>query len=71
MKYMQHNRATLAIVASAAAAQIALLVLLVPRFGATGAAMAFAISMSGTYGVFSRMAHRELVRMSSASAQLD
>jgi len=37
-----------------------LLLLLVPRLGATGVAIAYAVSMCGMYGVFAWMAHREL-----------
>ena len=45
------------------ALQVLLLVLLVPRFGATGAAVAYAASMCGMYGAFALMAHRELVQL--------
>ncbi len=65
LKYMRHNRSTLGIVASAAAAQLLMLVWLVPRFGAVGAATAYAVSMCGMYGIFARMAHRELLQLSS------
>jgi O-antigen/teichoic acid export membrane protein len=61
LKYMRHNRATLGIVAGSAAIQVFLLVLLVPRFAATGAAFAYTVSTCGMYWVFARMAHRELV----------
>jgi O-antigen/teichoic acid export membrane protein len=61
LKYRQRNRGTYVTVASAAAAQGLLLLLLVPRLGATGAAIAYAISMCGMYSVFAWMAHRELV----------
>jgi len=60
LKYRRRNRTTYLTVACAAAAQGMLLLLLVPRLGATGAAIAYAISMSGMYGVFALMAHREL-----------
>jgi len=60
LKYRRRNRATYVTVACAAAAQGMLLLLLVPRLGATGAAIAYAISMCGMYGVFAWMAHREL-----------
>ncbi len=68
LKYMRHNRTTLRTVATAAATQILLLVLLVPRFGATGAAGAYAVSMCGMYAFFSRMAHRELIRLRDGDA---
>jgi len=60
LKYRRRNRATYATVACAAAAQGMLLLLLVPRLGATGAAIAYAMSMCGMYGAFAWMAHREL-----------
>ncbi len=47
--------------ASAAAVQILLLLALVPRFGATGAAVAYAVSMCGMYGVLALLVHRELL----------
>jgi len=65
LKYMGHNRTMRRIVAGAAALQLILLVLLVPRFAATGAACAYLVSMSGMFLVCSRMAHRELVRLRS------
>jgi O-antigen/teichoic acid export membrane protein len=37
-----------------------LLLLLVPRLGATGAAIAYAVSMCSMYGAFAWMALREL-----------
>jgi O-antigen/teichoic acid export membrane protein len=61
LKYMGHNRTMRNIVVGAAAVQIVLLIVLVPRFAATGAAIAYAVSMSGMYLVSSRIAHRELV----------
>jgi len=60
LKYRRRNRATYVTVACAAAAQGMLLLLLVPRLGATGAAIAYAISMCGMYGAFAWMALREL-----------
>jgi len=65
LKYMGHNRTMRRIVAGAAAIQLILLVLLVPRFAATGAAFAYLVSMSGMYLVSSRMAHRELANLRS------
>ena len=58
----------LRIVVGAAAIQVTLLVLLVPRFAATGAAFAYAVSMCGMYLVFSQMAYRELVKLRSGGA---
>jgi O-antigen/teichoic acid export membrane protein len=37
--------------------------LLVPRFGATGAAAAYAVSMCSMYGVFAWMANREVMTL--------
>ena len=41
-------------------AQGILLLLLIPRLGATGAAIAYSVSMCGMYGAFAWMALREL-----------
>jgi O-antigen/teichoic acid export membrane protein len=60
-KYVGHNRLTLGVVTGAAAIQVLLLALLVPRFAATGAALAYAVSMCGMYLVLARISHRELV----------
>ena len=65
LKYMGHNRSVLQIVVAAAAIQVILLVLLVPRFAAIGAAIAYSVSMCGMYLVSSRLAHRELVMLRS------
>jgi O-antigen/teichoic acid export membrane protein len=67
LKYRKHNRATLRAVAVAAATQVVLLALLVPRFAAMGAAIAYTVSMCGMYGTLARMAHRELVRLKAHS----
>jgi O-antigen/teichoic acid export membrane protein len=63
LKYMGHNRTILKTMAGAAAIQVLLLVLLVPRFAATGGAFAYAVSMGGMQLVFARKAHRELVQL--------
>ena len=63
LKFRQRNRSTYAAVGSAAAAQEVLLLWLVPARGATGAALAYAVSMCGMYGAFARMAHRELLQI--------
>ena len=62
LKFRQHNRSTYATVGSAAAVQGVLLLWLVPVHGATGAALAYAVSMCGMYGAFAWMAHRELLQ---------
>jgi O-antigen/teichoic acid export membrane protein len=68
MKYQGHNRAMQRIVVGAAAVQAILLALLVPSYAATGAALAYTISMCGMYLAFSLMAHRELVVLKSGGA---
>jgi O-antigen/teichoic acid export membrane protein len=62
LKYMGHNRFIFKTMAGAAVIQVLLLVLLVPRFAATGGAIAYAVSMCGMYLVFARMARSELVQ---------
>jgi O-antigen/teichoic acid export membrane protein len=60
---MGHNRTILKTMTGAAAIQVLLLVLLVPRFAATGGAVAYAASMGGMQLVFAWIAHRELVQL--------
>jgi O-antigen/teichoic acid export membrane protein len=60
LKFSRRNRATFVTVACGAAAQVLLLLLLVPRFGATGAAIAYAVSTIGMYGAFALMAHQAI-----------
>jgi O-antigen/teichoic acid export membrane protein len=62
LKFKRRNRATFITVACAVVAQILLLLLLVPEFGATGAAAAYAVSIIGAYGTFALIARRELTR---------
>ncbi len=66
LKYSGRNRTMRRIVIGAALIQVILLVLLVPRFAATGAAVAYTISMCGIYLVSAGMAHRELVMLKSS-----
>lgn len=66
LKYMGHNRAMLRTVVGATVIQIIMLVLLVPHLAATGAALAYAVSMAGMYLIFAGIAHRELVVLSSS-----
>jgi O-antigen/teichoic acid export membrane protein len=66
LKYMGHNRTIRRTMLGAAAMQVILLVLLVPEFAATGAAVAYTISMCGMYLVFTWMAHRELAILKSS-----
>lgn len=63
LKFQRRNAITYRVVSLAALAQILLLLLLVPRLGATGAALAYLLSMGGMYGSFALMAKRELVRL--------
>ena len=65
LKYMDRRRTTRNMVVGAAIVQIVLLIILVPRFAATGAAIAYAVSMSGMYIVSSWLARRELVALQS------
>lgn len=66
LKYQRRKQATYMTLTSAAAMQVLLLLMLVPRFGATGAAAASALSMCGMYGAFALMALRELQRFRAA-----
>lgn len=63
LKYMGHNRTILKTMVGAAVIQVLLLGLLVPRFAATGGALAYTVSMCGMFWIFARMAHRELVQL--------
>jgi len=65
LKYMGRRRTTRIMVIAAAFVQIVLLIILVPRFAATGAAIAYAVSMSGMYIVSSWLARRELIALQS------
>ena len=56
LKYRAQTSATYAIVAGAAVLELLLLALLVPRFGATGAALAYLTATAGLYGAFTRLA---------------
>ena len=68
LKYTGQNSTIRRTMLGAAAIQVVLLVLLVPQFAATGAAVAYTISMCGMYLVFSGMAHRELAKLKSGGA---
>lgn len=56
LKFRRQRRTTYAIVTVTAGVQLLLLVLLVPRWGATGAALAYAVSMTGLYAAFAWLA---------------
>lgn len=60
LKFQKRNQTTFLVVASAALGQVLLLVLLVPRFGTSGAALATALATVGMYGTFEFMASRGL-----------
>ena len=60
LKYRAQTSATYAIVAGAAVLELLLLALLVPRFGATGAALAYLTATAGLYGAFTRLARSPL-----------
>jgi O-antigen/teichoic acid export membrane protein len=68
LKYKGHKRTMQRAVVSATVIQIILLVLFVPSYAATGAALAYTISMSGMYLAIALMAHRELVILRSGGA---
>ena len=61
LKYRRREGALYWTVVIAALALVALLTVLVPRLGATGAAIAYAISMIGMYANFARLAKTELI----------
>ncbi|TCM16560.1 putative polysaccharide biosynthesis protein [Novosphingobium sp. PhB165] len=63
LKARQRNRPTYVIVTVAGFGQLLLLLTLVPRFGATGAALAHALATCGLYGVSALTAHRELIEV--------
>ena len=67
LKYMGHNRAIFTTMLGAVIFQIIMLFVLVPRFAATGGALAYALSMGGMYLIFARMAHNELLQMQQRS----
>jgi len=60
LKYRQRRAVLLGTMLAASACQLVLLVVLVPGLGATGAAIAFGLSIGGMYGVFAVIAWRDL-----------
>ncbi|KAB7647404.1 hypothetical protein [Polymorphobacter fuscus] len=58
LKFQRRNRAVYAVMGAAAAVQILLLLMLVPPLGATGAALAHAAAMAGSYLAFAALARR-------------
>ena len=67
LKFQKRDLATYVVVGAAALGQLVLLWTLVPPYGATGAAMAYGVSMCGMYGVFALLAHREVVTLRDAN----
>ncbi|GAA0650289.1 hypothetical protein GCM10009101_24940 [Brevundimonas lenta] len=63
LKIRQRRGVIYAAVAVAAAVQVVLLIVLIPPFGATGAALAYALCVGGMYGVLAVVAHREAMRL--------
>ncbi|WOX05042.1 lipopolysaccharide biosynthesis protein [Microbulbifer pacificus] len=60
LKHQKQNRIIFPALALAALLQALLLLIMVPRLGATGAAVAYMISMLGLYGYFSVASHRQV-----------
>ena len=58
LKFRGDGQSTYRILAAAAGAQLIALLLLVPSFGATGAALAYLITVVGMYAVFTALAWR-------------
>ncbi|MCX7304012.1 MAG: polysaccharide biosynthesis C-terminal domain-containing protein [Hyphomicrobiales bacterium] len=63
VKYTRDRRVALTVVAIAAALQLVLLLVLVPSFGAAGAALAYAASIVTMYGIYTVIAWRDLSRL--------
>lgn len=63
LKHQGENRVLFRTVAVAATLQVALLLLLVPGLGATGAAIAHALATTVMYGTLAWQAHRGLARL--------
>ena len=68
LKYTRQDRTIHSTLIVAGAGQIALLAILVPRHGATGAAVAHATSMIGMYVTFAALAWRDLRGRARAKA---
>ena len=56
LKFQGRNGVVFAVIGAAAAVQLALLILLIPRLGATGAALAYALPTVASYAVLARLA---------------
>jgi len=66
LKHRGENQLLFRNVVFAVALQIVLLVVLVPRLGTTGAAIAYAIATGALYGNLARLARRDLRTLQSA-----
>lgn len=60
LKFRDRNRVLFRTVAASAALQFLMLLLLAPRFGATGAALSYAVSAIAMYGWLAKLAESEL-----------
>jgi O-antigen/teichoic acid export membrane protein len=59
LKFQRRNRVIYSVMAAAAAAQVGLLLVLVPQLGAAGAALAYMLAMGGGYAAFAMLARRQ------------
>lgn len=66
LKFTRRNDLVFSIMAAAAISQGVLLVLLVPSLAATGAALAYAVTIVGLYGAYALIAHIELEKLHGA-----
>jgi O-antigen/teichoic acid export membrane protein len=69
LKYTRRNRLLFSLLTLAVAVQGALLLLLVPRYSATGAAIAYASGAIVLYGTYAIAAHRALLEMRRATVE--
>jgi O-antigen/teichoic acid export membrane protein len=60
LKFQRRNRTIYLVTALAGAAQLGLLVLLIPPLGASGAALAYTLSTVGMYGAFAVLLRRDV-----------
>ena len=67
LKYRAQTHATYAIVIGAAVGELLLLALLVPAFGATGAALAYLLAVGGMYVAFSAVARPQSLFLSGVT----
>lgn len=67
LKFQKRDHITYAVVGGAAGCQVVLLLALAPAYGATGAAVAYGVSMCGMYGIFALLAYREVAALKEAA----